>query len=97
MKSVTHLHGWQFFDLAAHLQPLIGGPWLWLDGTRLLVNLCKKVKTDHCHHLYYCLKWLNESNFFRSCEAEIGLGKSTIHENIVHVLEAIVEGLDDQL
>ncbi len=47
--------------------------------------------------MYYCLKWLNDGNFFRTREAETGLGKSTIHEDTVHVLEALVEGLDDQL
>jgi hypothetical protein len=40
---------------------------------------------------------LNDGNFFRTKEAETGLGKSTIHGDTVHVLEAIVEGLDDQL
>jgi len=29
MKSVTHLHGWQFFDLAAHLQL-----------PKILMNIC---------------------------------------------------------
>ena len=52
MKSVTHLHGWQFFDLAAHLQPLIDHPKLRKDGTRPLVNLRKKTKADHYHRLY---------------------------------------------
>jgi hypothetical protein len=96
MKNVTHLHGWQCFDFAAHLQPLIDRPRLQKDGTQPLVNLHKKTKADHYHDLYYCLKWLNDSNFFRTREAEIDLGKSTIHEDTVHVLEAIVEGLDDQ-
>jgi hypothetical protein len=97
MKSVTHLHGWQFFDLAARLQPLIDRPKLRKDGTRPVVNLRKKTKADHYHRLYYCLKWLNDGNFFRTREAETGLDKSTIHEDTVHVLEALVEGLDDQL
>ncbi len=52
MKSVTQLHGWQFFDLAARVQPLIDRPKLQKDGTRPLVNLRKKSKTDHYHHLY---------------------------------------------
>jgi len=97
MKSVTHLHGWQFFDLAARLQPLNDRPKLQKDGMHPLVNLRKKTKADHYHRLYYCLKWLNNGNFFRTREAETGLGKSTIHEDTVHVLEVIVEGLDDKL
>ena len=36
-------------------------------------------------------------NFFRTREAEIGYGKSSIHEDTVHVPQAIVEGLDDEL
>jgi len=32
---------------------------------------------DHFHHLY-CLQWLNDSNFYRTQEAETGLGKSTL-------------------
>jgi hypothetical protein len=40
---------------------------------------------------------LNDGNFFRTREAETGIGKSTIHEDTVHVLDTIVEGLDDQL
>jgi hypothetical protein len=56
MKSVTHLHGWQFFDLTAHLQPLINHPKLRKDGTRPLVNLRKKTKAVYHHRLYYCLK-----------------------------------------
>ena len=67
------------------------------DSTYPLVNLHKKTKADNYHCLYYCLKWLNDGNFFRTREAETGLGKSTIHEDTVHVLEALVEGLDDQL
>jgi hypothetical protein len=26
-------------------------------------NIHSKVKFDHYHHLYYCLKWLNDGNF----------------------------------
>jgi hypothetical protein len=34
MKSVIHLHGWQFFDLATCLQPLINQPKLQKGGSR---------------------------------------------------------------
>ena len=97
MKDVTHLHGWQFFLLADCLKDLIERPRLRPDGTRPVNNIHKKCKLDHHHRLQYCLKWLNDGNFFRTREAEIGYGKSSIHEDTVHVLQAIVEGLDDEL
>jgi len=40
---------------------------------------------------------LNDGDFYRTQEAEIGYGKSSIHEETVHVLQAIVEGLEDEL
>jgi hypothetical protein len=97
MKDVTHLHGWQFFLIGDHLKDLIEPPRLRPDGTHPMNNILKKCKLDHYHHIYYCLKWWNDGNFFRTREAEIGYGKSGIHEDTVHVLQAIVEGLDDEL
>jgi hypothetical protein len=52
---------------------------------------------DHYHHLYYCLKWLNDGNFYKTQEADIGYGKSSIQEDIVHILQAIVKGLEAKL
>jgi hypothetical protein len=66
-------------------------------GTRPANNIHSKCKLDHFHHLYYCLKWLNDGNFYRTREADIGYGKSSIHEDTVHVLQAIVEDLEDEL
>jgi len=97
MKDVTHLHGWQFFLLADHLKDLIKRPRLHPNGTRPANNIHSKCKLDHFHRLYYCLKWLNDGNFYRTREADIGYGKSSIHEDTVHVLQAIVEGLEDEL
>jgi hypothetical protein len=37
------------------------------------------------------------SLFYRSWEAETGWCKSSVQEDLVHVLTAIVEGLDDHL
>ena len=42
-------------------------------------------------------EWLNDGNFYRTREADIGYGKSSIQEDTVHVLQAIVEGLEDEL
>jgi hypothetical protein len=35
--------------------------------------------------------------FYRSREADTGFSKSSIQEDLVHVLEAIIEGLDEHL
>jgi hypothetical protein len=43
------------------------------------------------------LKWLNDGNFYKTQEADIGYGKSSIHEDTIHVLQAIVEGLEDEI
>jgi hypothetical protein len=75
MKDVTHIHGWQFFLLADHLKDLIKCPRLHPNGTHPANNIPSKCKLDHFHHLYYCLKWLNDSNFNRTREADIGYGK----------------------
>jgi hypothetical protein len=42
-------------------------------------------------------EWLNDGNFYRTQEADIGYGKSSIQEDTVHVLQAIVEDLEDEL
>jgi hypothetical protein len=63
MKDVTHLHGWQFFLLANCLKDLIECPRLRPNGTRPKINIHSERKLDHYHHLYYCLKWLNDGTF----------------------------------
>jgi len=40
---------------------------------------------------------LNDGNFYRTQEVDIGYGKSSIQEDTVQVLQAIVEGLEDEL
>jgi hypothetical protein len=47
--------------------------------------------------LLSCLKWLNDGNFYRTQEADIGYGKSRIYEDTVHDLQDILEGLEDIL
>jgi hypothetical protein len=97
MKDVTHLHGWQFFLLADCLKDFIECSRVCPNGSHPVNNIHRKCKLDHFHCLYYCLKWLNGGNFSRIQEADIGYGKSSIHEDTVHVLQAIVEGLEDEL
>jgi hypothetical protein len=97
MKDATHLHGWQFFLLANCLKDLIKCPRLHPNGTHPEIYNHKKCYLDHYHRLYYCLKWLNDGNFYWTQEADIGYCKSSIQEDTVHVLQAIVEGLEDEL
>ncbi len=58
---------------------------------------CKQHKFDHCHRLLFVLRWLNDGLFYRSREADNGYAKSSVHEDLVHVLQAIVEGLHEHL
>ena len=96
MKKLTHLHEWQFFALAEKLEPLIIHARQREDGSRPEVRR-RPLKFDHFHRLYFCLRWLNDGFFHRSREVETGWCKSSVQEDLVHVLTAIVEGLDDHL
>jgi hypothetical protein len=40
---------------------------------------------------------LKDGNFYRTQEADTGLNKSTLFQDTVHVLQAVVEGLDGLL
>jgi hypothetical protein len=96
IKSVTHLHEWQFFELAEKLKDLILRPRLRSDGTRPELRR-KAPKFDHFHRLFFVLRWLNDGLFYRSREVDTGYAKSSVQEDLVHVLLAIVEGLDEHL
>ncbi len=41
--------------------------------------------------------WLNDGLHYRSHECETGWGKSSLQEDLIPVLLAIVEGLDNQI
>ncbi len=58
--KVTHLHTWHFFLLAERLRPLIERQ---RKGQQKAGPTCKH---DYLHRLYFCLKWLNDGNFFRT-------------------------------
>jgi hypothetical protein len=96
MYKVTHWNTWQCMMLADRLKGLIERPRLRADGTRP-VKAGPECKYDYLHCLFFCLEWLNDGNFHRSREARAGRGKSSLQEDVIHVLMAIVEGLDDQL
>ncbi len=40
---------------------------------------------------------IKQGNFYRTRETETGGGKSSLHEDTLQILRAIVEGLDDEL
>jgi hypothetical protein len=40
---------------------------------------------------------LNDGLSYRSREADTGYAKSSVHEDLAHVLQAIIEGLDEHL
>jgi hypothetical protein len=96
MKSVTHLHEWQFFELSKMLKDLILCLRLRSNGTRPEVRR-KPPKFDHNNRLFFILRWWNDGLFYRSREAETSYTKSSVQENLVHVLPAIVDGLDEHL
>jgi hypothetical protein len=47
--------------------------------------------------VFFLLEWLNDGNLHRSREARASRGKSSLKEDVIHVIMAIMEGLDDQL
>lgn len=94
--KILHLHAWQFFLLADRLKSLIERPRLRANGTRP-TKIGHACKHDHYHRLYFCLEWLNTGKYFRSQEADTGWGKSSLQEDNIHVLIAIMEGLEDQI
>jgi len=55
------------------------------------------LKHDHYHCLYFALKWLNFSNYHHMREVDFGWSKTSLQWDLEHVLQAIVEGLDDDL
>jgi hypothetical protein len=78
------------------LKDLIDRPQLQDDGTQPPRNGWS-VKHDHYHYLFFCLEWLNEGTFHRTRETQAGWSKSSMQEDFVHVLMAIIEGLDEHM
>jgi len=95
MSSICHMTAWKFFVLADRLQPLIERARRRRNGTRPISG--RKCHHDHYHRLFFCLQWLNTGEHYKVKEATTGWGKSSLHRDNVHVLEAIIEGLDDQI
>jgi hypothetical protein len=96
MKKLTHLHEWQSHLLSDLLKDRIIQLRQREDGSRSL-HIFKPVKVDYKHHLIYCLCWLNDGNFHKTREVEAGWGKSSLQEDLDHVLIAIIEGFENQV
>jgi hypothetical protein len=73
------------------LKDLILHPQLRSDGTKPEGHR-QLPKFDYFHRLLFVLCWLNDGLFYRSREADTGYAKSSVHEDLVHVLQAIIEG-----
>jgi hypothetical protein len=95
-QKITHLHAWQLLLLAAKLKHLIERPRLRSSGGRPGRN-GPNMKPNYLYRLFYCLEWLNDGAFHRTQGFWAGWSKSSMHEDVLHVLYAIIEGLDDQL
>jgi hypothetical protein len=92
MKKLTHLHEWQFHLLSDLLKDRTLQPRQRDSGSPPL-HIFKPVKVDYKHCLFYCLCWLNDGNFHNwTRQVEAGWGTSSLQEDLVHVLIAIVEG-----
>jgi hypothetical protein len=87
-KVLTALYIWELKALADLLETRILRPRN-PNATRQ-----RRCKLDHQHRLFWCLRWLCSGECFRQEEFAAGWGKSSLHEDLPHVLGAIIEGLD---
>ncbi len=91
----THLHDWQFFALAEKVEPLLLWPRWREDGTRLKIHhQPPKFVLSSFVFLSSMAKWWT---FYHIQEAEKGWCKSSVQEDLVHVLTTIVDDLDYHL
>jgi len=47
--------------------------------------------------LVFCLEWFNEGTFYRTRGSQADWSKSSMQEDLLHAMEAIIEGLDEHL
>lgn len=97
MSKVCHMRSWQFFLLADKLKDLIESPRACRDRKRKPKKVGPPCKHDHYHRLFFTLEWLNSGAYFRTTESRVGWGKSSLQEDNVHVLKAIIQGLANQV
>jgi len=86
-KLITGLYGWEFTRLANHLDELISRPRCKTSTKK------RKCKHNNQHRLYFGLDWLHSCPKLKKQEFNSGWAKSSVHEDIPHVLKALVDGL----
>lgn len=92
VEAFTALKGWELYALAEHLKSSIERPRRGAKTDR--ISPCKVETTER---LFACLSWLHSGTTFRQSECHLGWSRQSIYDDLRHVLEAIVEGLDDEL
>jgi len=101
-RKLTHLDDWEFFALAERLQPLILLP----RSHNTLTNINTEgrrgyatggCKADHQHRLFYTLCWLSSGQSFQAMEFYTGCSKTTLCDDIKHILKCIIKALDNEL
>ena len=97
MGKLCHMHAWQFFWLADRTKLLIERPRRRRDNGLRSEKKGRDCHFDHYHRLFFCLEWLNSGAYFRTSEFRTGWSKTSLNDDNEHVLEAIVEALDDQI
>lgn len=92
LRIFAHMNGFEFFTLAEICQPFI-------CRSRNNYNnpIGKKIKFDHYHRLYFVLKWLVTGDELLMQQFYHGWSKSVIQLDIIHVLKAIIEALDNYI
>ena len=102
-KYLTNLYGWELLQLADHLKDKIEANretyWRQNRRRRRKTNRYRKgkCKHDYVHRLFYCLDWLANGGTMMQFEFKSGWSKSSMNEDIPHILLCIIEGLDDEI
>lgn len=104
-KTFTNLYSWELLELADLLKDKIEEPrnTIWRkkrkrnnykDPERSKKRACNH---DYIHRTFFCLEWLANGCEFKKTEFYSGWSKSSLNEDIPHVLRAIVDELDDEI
>ncbi|KAJ1411183.1 hypothetical protein B484DRAFT_468339 [Ochromonadaceae sp. CCMP2298] len=83
IKAFTSLYEWEFDALVEKLGPLIA-------RTRSGTGKPRRCKLDTANRLFWCLHWLVCGDTFKQEEFTAGWGKSSLNEDLPHVLRAII-------
>jgi len=88
IEVVAGLKGWEFFEISNHLEPFISKPRT-VDSVKK-----RRCKHDINHRLFFTLEWLHCGIEMRKQEFQSGWSKTSLNEDIPHVLKAISSGLN---